>query len=669
MNVLVTDAFSSANRGDAAILDGLLGGLGRRLPEARFTVTSHFPALTRRFHGVDAILDTDAHAVVRAIDEADLVVGCGGSYLHDLYAQNLHPRLATILACKRASKSFVVFGQSIGPLDSPLSRTAARNALDAATWICVRDEASARTVRGLGVRVPLHVGVDAAVAGGLLPQPRPAGPVLGVTARSWHFPGSKDPAAAQERYEVELAAACQSWAGATGGLVRFFANCTALGGYAQDDRVAARRVAARISGRVEVIEAEDLRFDVVRGLAAACDLLVGTRMHSLIFATTAGVPAVGVAYEFKTAEWLDQVGLGGWWRPIEAPEGLGALVRSAWERRAELGARVAERLPELQARAEAQLDQLADIARGARPGPATGAAWGRAGWDEETWRYDRPHRRLRAVADAVLSECAGGRVLDLGCSSGLLGRMLGPRYDYLGLDVAPSVAIDEPGHRVLTADLDADWPVEGPVDVVVASGSLEYVADLVGSLERIRALLRPGGLAVLTLFNLGHLSRTVGSPRHPTWRFSLRLDELLLALKEVGLPPTRVFSSSAGHGPAPAVDAETPTDLDRTGAVQLPLPALLRLAHHLVVVCRAGEPAPGPARVAELAEAGELLDAVRLAVAITRDAPWSARAWSDLGVLFSVAGDANQARQCLERAAKLDPSRPGLREDLAALAV
>jgi colanic acid/amylovoran biosynthesis protein len=666
MNILVTDAFSSANRGDAAILDGILTGLARRLPGAKFTVTSRFPALTRRFHRVDAIDDRDVVATMRAIDAADLVVGCGGSYLHDTYALNLHPRLATIHACARAGKPFAVFAQSIGPLDSPLSRTAARNALDGAAWILVRDEASARVVRGLGVRAPVEVGVDAAVGGRSIQQERSDTPLLGVTVRSWHFPGHAAAAALQDRYERDVAAACDAWARHTGGGVRFLSNCTNLGGYAQDDRVAARRVAARMTHAPQVVETEDLDFRVVRGQAAACDLFLGTRMHSLIFATTAGVPAVGVGYEFKTGEWLDQVGLGGRIRPIEATDGLTDEVLRAWDERAALRETLAVHLPPLVARAEAQLDTLAALARGTRIAAVPARPTGRTTWNEETWRYDRPHRRLRAVVDAVVAESSGGRVLDLGCSSGLLGRMLGPRWDYTGVDLAPSVAADEPGFRVRTGTLDGEWPApegapDGCYDVVTASGALEYADELHGVLVRVRSNLRPGGLAVVTLFNLAHTSRGAHAHRHPTWKFSMRPDELVLALREVGLAPTRLFASSAGRLSAPAVDFEGPTDLDRAGAVQLAVPGIFRLGHHMVAVCRAGEPQPGPAAVTKLAGEGALLEAVRLAVTIARDAPWSARVWSDLSLLWRAAGDERQSRSCAERAYALDPGRPDLR--------
>ncbi|MEZ4235789.1 MAG: methyltransferase domain-containing protein [Myxococcota bacterium] len=383
----------------------------------------------------------------------------------------------------------------------------------------------------------------------------------------------------------------------------------------------------------------------------------------------------GRRLEQKTPEWLAQIGCPDLWRPIEAPEGLTPLLLAAWEEREPLAARIRTHVAGLQARAEAQLDQLAALARGEALPTVSPRRVARGDWREETWRYDRPHRRLKLVADLVLAESSGGRVLDVGCSSGLLGRMLGARYDYTGLDVAPSVAADEPRFRIRTAQLDGEWPLalgQGgtplPFDVVTASGALEYAEDLVVTLGRLRMLLRPKGLAVVTLFNLAHTSRGPRASRHPTWRFETRPDELLLHLREVGLVPMRVLASSAGHGPAPAVDAEVPTDLDRAGAAQVPVPALFQLAHHVVVVCRAGAPAAGPAEIERRYLAGDVAGALKAAVGQLKEAPWSARAWADLGALWMAAGDVQQAQRALERALALDPTRPGVAEDLAVVA-
>lgn len=666
MHVLVTDSFCSANRGDAAILDAMVRGL--RAAGATVEVVSHFPALALKFHGVPAVDDRDPVAVARAVHAADFVVSCGGSFLHDLYAPNLNARLATLHLARRAGIPYAIFGQSVGPLVSPLSRQACREVLDGATWICVRDEASARVVRELGVGAPLRVGVDAAVGGRSRVARKGDGPVLGVTVRGWHFPGLADPAARQDAYEAAVAGACDRWARATGGSVRFISNCTSLGGYRQDDRVAARRVAARMVADAEVMEAADLDFATVRGECGACDLFLGTRMHSLIFATTAGVPSVGVAYEQKTYEWMRAVGCPDEVVGIEAPGALGDKLLAAWARREELGAVLQDRVDHLRGVAREDMDLLVRVARGERPERPSAARRDGAGWDGETWRFDLAHRRLRQVADVVAGE-GRGRVLDLGCSTGLLGRMLGPAFDYTGIDVAASVATRGERFSVRTGSLD-DFAPDGTYDVVVASGSLEYVADLEHTLAGVRGALRPGGLAVLTLFNLAHFARAAGHlHRHPAWTIEARPDDFAVLLRQAGLRVDRVLPTGLGHGPAPAVSDDRPTAAEVDGAVMPGAERLLRLAHQLVFVCRAVEPAAGPSAIEAQAAAGNLTGALHAALAQARALPWASRAWNDLAVLWHAVGQVDRAREAVVTAFTLDPVRPDVRENVDALAL
>ena len=557
--ILVADSFSSSNRGDAAILDGILTGLRTRLPEAEITVLSHFPEVARPFHPEATVVgDDDPVAIASILTQTDIVVSCGGSFINDIYALNLAPRLALYHAAHRAEIPVVFFAQSMGPLEEPLSRHSAREVLDEAAWILARDPATARIVRHLGVSCPVEVGVDAAVGGPWEPHTYDGdAPVLGVTCRDWYFPGVEERDAAQQAYEDEMVRAISHWQEVSGGRVVFLANCTDLGGYRHDDRVCARRIASRLTGQVEVDEVRDRSFREVRGRAAACDFFLGTRMHSLIFSTMGGVPSVGVAYEFKTGEWLSRVGLEGLWVDIGDCSGLTELLSAAWAERETHRGAVADALPVIRAQAEAQLDRLVEIVGGQTLARGSSAAREMPGWQGETFKYDLAHRRMKAVVDVVLAE-SGPAVLDVGCSTGQLGRMLGTVYDYTGVDVAEAVAGEEDRFRILTADLNREsLPTEGVFDTVVCSGSLEYLDDIPGRLSDLRARVRPGGLGVFTLFNLSHFARVVQSAsRHPTWRFEERPDELALALYEAGFSPQRVLPTSVGYGPSRAVNDE-----------------------------------------------------------------------------------------------------------------
>jgi SAM-dependent methyltransferase len=87
---------------------------------------------------------------------------------------------------------------------------------------------------------------------------------------------------------------------------------------------------------------------------------------------------------------------------------------------------------------------------------------------------------------------APARVLEVGCGRGDLARAIAALgYEVVAIDPeAPEGAI----FRSLSLE---DFDEPGPFDAVVASRSLHHLPDLGGALDKIAALLGPGGVLVL----------------------------------------------------------------------------------------------------------------------------------------------------------------------------
>jgi SAM-dependent methyltransferase len=84
------------------------------------------------------------------------------------------------------------------------------------------------------------------------------------------------------------------------------------------------------------------------------------------------------------------------------------------------------------------------------------------------------------------------RVLDVGCGQGELTTALtAAGYDVLGID--PLAPLGDRFRRIRLEDLDE----EDAYDAVVAARSLHPIRDLGHALDRVVALLRPGGLLLL----------------------------------------------------------------------------------------------------------------------------------------------------------------------------
>ena len=103
------------------------------------------------------------------------------------------------------------------------------------------------------------------------------------------------------------------------------------------------------------------------------------------------------------------------------------------------------------------------------------------------------------------------RVLDVGCWSGDLGRVLmSRRCTVSGLEIDPEAAAlaAQVLHRVVVADLDTA-PLSshfeaGSFDVVVFADVLEHLKDPAAVLRDAQQLLAPGGRVVISLPNVSH---------------------------------------------------------------------------------------------------------------------------------------------------------------------
>jgi SAM-dependent methyltransferase len=125
----------------------------------------------------------------------------------------------------------------------------------------------------------------------------------------------------------------------------------------------------------------------------------------------------------------------------------------------------------------------------------------------------------------VLPEVAG-TLVDVGCGAQPYRRLLRAETTYVGIDTAEASAdfgYEIPGVRVIGAD--GRWPVgDGEADLVLATETLEHVAEPAAFLAEARRSLSPGGRLLLTV---PFAARWHYIP-HDYWRFSPSGLKLLL---------------------------------------------------------------------------------------------------------------------------------------------
>jgi colanic acid/amylovoran biosynthesis protein len=360
--ILIVNVHSQANAGDQAIVLGQLQLLKKLFPAANVTSTSRTPELDRPllaargvavippvFHApagfagkrggwwrvlLSLLFPRQALTFLRCLHQADLVMACGGGYFYSsrripgfTFWQNyLHIRLAVFFR-----KKTVFFPQSYGPLENLLSRRllAGLLASEFVHVVFAREETSLAVLREI-----LPAGIDDRklqscpdMAFNFSPElehfsptidisdlPRPR---LALALRDWDFPSQKTRQARRQKRETYLQgviATCQSLHREYG--VSFFIYSQAQGpSLAEDDRLISGYVHDRLRADIPCTHLRFVETPVgvspawIIDLLRQADMLISSRMHAAIFAFLAGIPAVVIGYQHKSAGVLRAMGL------------------------------------------------------------------------------------------------------------------------------------------------------------------------------------------------------------------------------------------------------------------------------------------------------------------------------------------------------------------------
>ncbi len=304
MHLVISGYYGYGNTGDEAILAALTDELHRRYPAAQLTVLSADPKATARQYGVEATPRWSLPAIWRALRSADLLISGGGGLIQDATSR-LSPLyyLAILRLARLAGTPYMIFAQGLGPLRHWFTRWATARCFRRAAAITVRDEPSAQLLSQLGVTAPpVEVTADPA----LLLKPCPphrtnellrefglseSAGLVGIALRSWADCDVVGPAAALIRHLH------QSQAGRVL-LIPF---------QPEEDMNLTWRVASEAAVPVTILD-RLLAPQELLGVVSRLDLLVSMRLHGLIFAASAQVPAIALSYDPKVEAFASHAG-------------------------------------------------------------------------------------------------------------------------------------------------------------------------------------------------------------------------------------------------------------------------------------------------------------------------------------------------------------------------
>lgn len=138
---------------------------------------------------------------------------------------------------------------------------------------------------------------------------------------------------------------------------------------------------------------------------------------------------------------------------------------------------------------------------------------------DELARFDDAYLAFYPYLERYLTQLpTGGKVLEIGIGYGTVARLLARRTDYYAVDIALgpvemarqalSAADKDPAHAVQASALDLPFE-DGAFDGVTAIGSLHHTGDLARAVSEVHRVLRPGGRALVMVYNAHSWNRVV----------------------------------------------------------------------------------------------------------------------------------------------------------------
>ncbi len=388
-------SYGGCNIGDEAILMCVLNCLRAHRPHARLVVFSRHAEHTRAHQPeADEVVDWEGvpqKPVLDALGGLDLLVLGGGGILYDGEARRY---LRLVRAAQERGVRTLAYAVGAGPLREPDDREAVRSVLPAMDEVVVRDEESRLVLEEVGVECDLTVTADPALL--LAPRPfteqmmRQEGLPLGarLVGMSVREPGRAAEKLDEDDYHALLADVADFLAR------RLDAHVVFVPMERQDVRHAhgvLSRMSAPDLGR---ILHNSYSPGEILGFMSHLDLVVGMRLHLVMFAALSGLPVLPLPYSGKVFDFARRTG---------APALVGVAREQAGLLLAEVD-RLWDEFPQRRADLQGRVRRLQELAR---------ETCVRCGALLDSIDGGRDHERRPADAEDLLLSAPGSRTADL----------------------------------------------------------------------------------------------------------------------------------------------------------------------------------------------------------------------------------------------------------------
>lgn len=296
--ILLAGYYGYGNLGDEAILEMVLKQLFQIVQRENITVLSSNKEDTSKKYNINSIDRYNVLSIIKSLKKSKILIFGGGSLLQDVTSKrSIYYYLFLIKIAKIMKSKVIMLSQGIGPLVNEKSKKAVVKSLKDVDYITVRDIQSKNFLEELGVdKNKLFLSSD---------------PVI-------NFSSNDDINLRDDDRIKKVCFSLRNWNNSDVSekisevselLIKNNIECHFIPFYYNEDMGLINEVEALLNEknlkavyykeRLSTMEA----FDIIKHM----DLLVGVRLHSLIFAASANVPFVAVSYDHKVDHFVESV--------------------------------------------------------------------------------------------------------------------------------------------------------------------------------------------------------------------------------------------------------------------------------------------------------------------------------------------------------------------------
>jgi len=299
MHIVLSGYYGFDNVGDDAILLSIIQGLKKWQHDIEITVLSNNPSATEQTYGVKAVNRWKMKEIHQLLKTADGLISGGGSLMQDQTGMKTIPYYAGVIQiAKWLKKPVFVYAQGMGPINHTLSKFIVRKTFNKVDQITIRDKASQTLLTEIGVRKEAKIVPD---------------PVMGLNGGDFHCEWLEHESLTAESY---ISVSVRDWsstiaykekiAHSLDQLVRQGEQIVFLPMHGEHDFKTSQEVAALMQEK-SLIAPSDLSIEEKIAVIGQSQLLIGMRLHSLIFSAIYATPFIAISYDPKIDAFADIV--------------------------------------------------------------------------------------------------------------------------------------------------------------------------------------------------------------------------------------------------------------------------------------------------------------------------------------------------------------------------